>query len=228
MNYPLRSIAFIGELIHPPVQHKAEDLQKLHAATFNDEACRYQNFQVLPMGAQMTNTPAGGQNISACAFLNDRIQVREELTGMSREDYENRLSRIVSLAMELLTIPVFMMEQFVVRSLVNPRQFQDSREFIGKALLNLESENLAPLGRKPEILGLRFALAPPDPSQGVYNLRIESYSKDPRSLFIENVGSFRGMVRPEDLDTLTSNFRDTYEYVESEVVSFLAQYDQTT
>ena len=92
MNYPMRSIAFISEMIHPPVNHDPVKLQKLHSAAFEDQECQYQNFQMLPAGAQMSNPQKKRFTVSSCTMLNDRIQVREEMTGISREDLEVRLN----------------------------------------------------------------------------------------------------------------------------------------
>jgi len=225
MNYPLRSIAFITEMIHQPMAHKGEDLQKLHSMAFTDQNCKYQNFQMLPVGAQMSNPPRGVQSISACTFLNDRVQIREELTGISCEDFESRIKRVAQLAIDNLNIQSFMVQQYVIRTLINPRMFSDSKEFMSSALLGLESDNFSLLGRNREILGIRFALSPPEENEGVFNLRVESYSNDIRSLFIENIGSYRTLVKTSNIDDLLSNFSTTYSYIEDNVVPFLAQFD---
>ena len=157
--------------------------------------------------------------------LTCRIQIREEMTGISREDYERRLQRVAFLAMTHLNLQVFIVQQFVVRTLVNSKHFVDSREFISQGIFNMESDNFAPLDRKHDILGLRFALSKGDQKEGLFNLRIESFSQDPRSIFIENIGTYRTMVRKDNLEGLTDNFGKTYAYVETNVVPFLAQFD---
>jgi hypothetical protein len=227
MNYPMRSIAYLSEMIHPPISHQASSLQKLHSMAFTDPECQYQNFQMLPTGAQMSNPPGRTRSISCCNFLNDRIQVREEMTGISRGDYEVRLQKIADLSMNHLKIPMFMVQQFVVRSLINPKNFTDSREFMARALLNMESENFHPLERSTDILGLRLALSKGDQKEGIFNLRIESFSQDARSLFLENVGTYHAVVNAQNLQNLTTNFTNTYSYIEDSVIPFLAQFDET-
>ncbi|MHC4942128.1 MAG: hypothetical protein ACYTG7_03835 [Planctomycetota bacterium] len=226
MNYPMRSIAFITELIHPPMNYQAADLQKLHSLAFSDVECQYHNFQMLPMGAQMSNPPGRTRSISSCAILNDRIQIREELTGISRGDYETRLGKLAALCMRELKIPAFLVLNIVVRTLVNTKNFKDSREYVAKGLFNMEADNFRSLDRGPEILGLRLVLGKPDSNEGVFNLRIESYNQDPRSLFIENVGAFRMMIKEESLKDLSEKFTSTYAYIETHVVPFLAQFDE--
>lgn len=226
MNYPMRSIAFITEMIHPPISHNAADLQHLHSVIFADEECQYQNFQLLPVGAQMSNPAKRSQCISCCTFLNDRIQIREEMTGISCKDYEVRLQKLVNLSVSHLKIPVFIVQQYVVRTLTNPKHFTDSREFVAKALLNMETDNFLPLDRNADILGIRLALSKAGEKGGIFNLRVESYSQDSRSLFIENIGTYRSMVNIQNINELTANFSATYAYIETNVMPFLSQFDE--
>jgi hypothetical protein len=114
----------------------------------------------------------------------------------------------------------------VVRTLINPKQYTDSKEFVLKALLNMDSDTFLPLDRNADILGLRFALNKPDQNVGIFNVRIESYSQDPRSLFIENVGTYRTMIKTQNLHDITGNFTNTYSYIETHVVPFLSQFDE--
>ena len=58
-----------------------------------------------------------------------------------------------------------------------------------------------------------------------FNLRIESFAQDPRSLFLENQGSFGPTVGPQGLDALTSNIRATYEFLIEKAVAFLGPFD---
>lgn len=227
MNYPMRSIAFISEMIHAPLIHQAADLQKVHNLTFSDQVCQYKNFQMLPVGAQMSNPPKRHQSISCCTYLNDRIQIREEMTGISREDYENRIQRLADIVMDNLNIQAFHVQQFVVRTLINPRHYTDSREFVSKALCNMESEDFAPFGRSMNLLGLRFALGAPGSKEGDFNLRVESFAQDTRSLFIENIGVYRTVIKRENIGDITSNFSDTYSYIETAIIPFLSQFDET-
>ena len=89
----------------------------------------------------------------------------------------------------------------------------------------LEPDNFVPLDRRTDILGFRLALAKPDARDGLFNLRIESFAQDARSLFIENVGTFRYLVEPQNLKDLGEKFAATYGYIENHVVPFLAQFD---
>ncbi len=225
MDYPMRSIAYLAELIHPPRQHTAEEMQRIHSLTFADPKAPYQNFQMIPGGAALSNPPQQANMISTVTFLPDRVQVREEMSGISREEFQDRVARLSGLAFEVLHVPQFMVQNFIVRSLVNARNFYDSREFIARSLLNMEEEDFACLQRQPQIVGVRMVFPQTDENRGMFNIRVESYAAEPRSLFIENVGVFKSVINPHNLSDLTSNFFATYDYIDGNVIDFISQFD---
>jgi hypothetical protein len=226
MSYPLRSIAFVADLIHPPLQHKSEALQRVHSVVFNDEECQYKNFQLMPGGAQLINPPKKNNYVSCCTIMQDRIQVREEMTGIGRDDFRSRVLRIATTAVNNLQIPVFVVRQFVVRSLINTRNYEDTREFIAQSLLKMTAEDFQPLGGDPGLLGLRFAFQTSSIEEGIYNVRIESYTNDARSLFLENVASFRKPITNQNIDDIGADFDTAYSFIESRLIPFVARFDK--
>ncbi len=226
MNYPLRTIAFWADLIHPPMQHSPEVLQKIHSVIFNDAECKYQNFQLIPGGAQLINPSSRPGVVSACTILGDRVQVREELTGIGRDDFGSRVKRMAKVAVTNLGIPLFIMRQFVIRSLINPKNSTDSREFLAGSVLKMKSDDFKPLEKDPNLVGVRFAFHSASPEEGVYNLRVESYTKDTRSLFLENVANYRRPLPAQQLDEIGDDFDDAYMYIENRLIPFIANFDQ--
>jgi len=225
MDYPMRSIAYLAELVYAPKQYAPADLQRLHSLAFADEKAQYQNFQLIPGGAAMSNPPAQANMVSAVTFLPDRMQIREEMSGISREEFQERVARLSGLAFQVLAIPQILVQNFIVRSLVNARNFYDSREFISRSLLNMEEEDFACLARAPQIVGVRMVFPQTDDNRGMFNIRVESYAAEPRSLFIENVGVFKSMVNAGNVGDLTSNFFATYDYIDGNVIDFISQFD---
>jgi hypothetical protein len=226
MNYPLRSIAFMADLIHPPMRHSTENLQKVHGHVFNDEECAYQNFQIIPGGAQMVNTANRPNVVSCCNILQDRVQIREEMTGIGRDDFRNRALRIAQVAVQDLLIPVFVARQLVVRSLINPKHSEDSRRFLGESIFKMGEKDFEPLDLSPNLLGLRFAFQSASPQDPIYNIRVESYTQDSRSLFLENVATFRKPITVASIDDIGTDFDTVYNYVKNNIVPFVARFDK--
>lgn len=225
MDYPLRTIHYAAEFLHPAKPHNPVDLQKIHSIVFTDAKFQYQNFQLVQGGAVLFNPPAATNTASTVTFLPDRVQIREHMTGISREDFQDRVERFSQLCLQVLGVPQFVMQHFTIQSLVNARNFYDSREFMSRSMLNMEEEDFACLQRKPQIVGVRMVFPPTQELRGLFNIRIESYAAEPRSLFIENVAVFNSVVNAQNLNDLTSNFFATYDYIDGNLIDFVAQFD---
>ena len=226
MAYDPRTIAFFVELLHPPVQHDLRRLQRLHGELFTDPKAVYQNFSVVQGGAAFSNPSLTPNASSSASFLADRIQVREEFSGAALEDACGRLERVAGLAIEHLGIQLFTAQQCVVRSLVNPRQFRDSREFLTRALFRFTEEDMRTLGRPVQLLGLRLVFPRVESRAEIYSLRLESYNGDPRSLYLENVGTFAPVLAAQGTSPLAENLRETYRFVTEEALEFLKRFDR--
>ncbi len=228
MSYALRSIAFVAELIHPPVKHEPRGLQQLHAELFEHRDCNYRDFRMVPGGAQFSNSAPGGMPgtpVSVANVLADRIQIREEQTGVSKEDFEARLSVLAQSALSVLPMQLFMVQQFAVRSLINPHSVDDARAFMMQSVFGYDETMLGVFPAQPSLSGMRFTF-PPDPeTQAVFNMRLESYSQDNRSLFLENVGTFGKPLADGALGELPERFASTYDFMQDQMVGFVSQFD---
>lgn len=226
MPYDPRTIAFFVEMLHPPVQHDARKLQALHGELFTDAKAFYRNFAIVEGGAVVSNPPSMPNSNSTATFLTDRVHVREEFTGATLEDACARVERIAGLAVEKLGIQLFTAQQCVVRSLVNPRHFKDSRDFLARALFRFTEEDLRIFDRPAQLLGMRFVFPRLDGKPEIYSLRLESYNGDPRSLYLENVGTFGPLLAAQGLGALPENLRSSYKFLTEEVLQFLTRFDK--
>ena len=59
-----------------------------------------------------------------------------------------------------------------------------------------------------------------------FNVRIESYLKDQRSVYIENVGIWKGQIQYQNLDIIGRNTLAAAEFVSSNLRQFLNQFDK--
>jgi len=229
MSHALRSIAFVAELIHQPARHEPKVLQKLHSELFGDAAASYRDFRLIPGGAQLSNTAATalpGQPVSCANILADRVQVREEQTGTSRDDFRSRTDEIARACLGNVPGEVFLAQQFTVRSVVNLHTSEDSRSFMLGGLFGFEPTQLVGFPGEPSLAGMRFTFGP-DASAGggIFNVRIESFAQDNRSLFLETIGTWPKPVNEEALGALAERFDATYAFQEEKLVAFVSQFD---
>jgi len=223
--YPLRSIAFRAELLFLPRSHPAEGLQRVHARAFASPSGRYANFTVVPGGAELSNPPPTPGAASVATILGDRVRVQEHMTGLACEEFERRVVEVARIVLEELAVPAFVAQQFVVQSLVNPRFSGSAQEFMARQVLNQPAELMQSFEREPRLVGLRLTFPSEKPGQPFYNLRIESYQKDPRSLFIENTGVFQTAIDSSNVELIHSLFTQAYVFVETATLGFISKVD---
>ncbi len=225
MHYTPRSIAFLCELLHPPGAPSPEVIQRVHNRLFQDGHPPYSSYAVTPTGAVLSNPVGQPGAVSSAAFLPDRFQFREELTGITLDEFIARMGRITSLVLEAHPVQLFTAQVVTVRSLVNPRKFRDSREYLKEGMLGFDSE-LASFGRDPELYGVRLVFPPTQSEPHAFTLRIESFANDPRSLFLENTGSFGPTVLAQGLDPCWARARTTYDFLVERGLPFLSHFDE--
>ncbi|HKE02302.1 MAG TPA: hypothetical protein VKE69_14890 [Planctomycetota bacterium] len=228
MLYDPRTIAFLGEVFHPPMAHEATRVQAIHNELFGDSRAGYRNFNLVPGGVALSNPPGSPSSNSSTTILGDRIRVVEELTDATLDDYLHRLDSVLRLAAARLEIPLFTGCQISVRSLVNPRHFRDSREFLARGMFRLVQDDLAAFARPSQTIGLRMVFPQHGAESSLYALRIESYNADPRSLYLENVGTFPGLIPAAQSAAFADSVRATYGFLVDRALTFLGRFDVRT
>lgn len=225
MHYTPRTISFLAELLHPPMVADPAAVQRIHNRLFQEKHPIYGSFTVRQDGALLSNPALQPGTDSSVLFLGDRILFKEENSGLSLDEFIQRLERMLALVIEEKAIQVFTGQAITVRSLVNPKHFRDSRTFLKNGVCGFRDE-LLNFGREPQLFGLRLVFPPTPEQQEAFALRIESFANDPRSVFVENQGTFgpsMGAAAPQDI---ADKIRATYAFLTERSLEFLAQFDQ--
>lgn len=225
MTYDPRTIAYTAEILHPPQQLRPDLLQGLHNTLYRQPAIGYQNFQVAQDGVHLSNLPQAPGQVSMASFQWDRIVLREELRGLTVEDFATRVVNVCAAAFPALGHSTSLAQQFVVRTLISPRHFRDGREFLSRRLVAPGTESWQAFGRPLQAGGVRFLFPANAQQRESYQVRIETWPQDPQSLWLENTGSFPGPVAAPDLPQLATQLDATYRFLTGPVSRFLATLD---
>ena len=94
MKYTPRTIAFLCDLLHPPIAPDPRAIQRLHNVQFEKGDPAYNSYNVTPEGALLSNPVSSPGANSSVAFLADRIRFREELSGLTVETFSQRVRTI--------------------------------------------------------------------------------------------------------------------------------------
>jgi hypothetical protein len=246
MAYAPRTIAYFCELLHPPMAPDPAVFQRVHNRLFQGGPPPYQSFHVLPQGVLLANPPEQRGMESQVAFLPDRVRFAEQGTGLTTEEFSQRVEATLSALLAERPVPVFLATGILIRTLINPKNPPQAIDFLAKRVLDLEQE-LSEFERPIGGVGLRFNLpgTPAEPQN--YTLRIESWPADPRCLWIEVLGQFPAFVtnglgpgpavtEPSPLlpppeagpRPVTGWIHETYRFATVRAPRFVACFDQRT
>jgi hypothetical protein len=224
MHYAPRTIAFQSELGHPLVEPDHARLQKLHNQLFQSPPPPYTDFAVLSNGVQLSNPATRPGAVSSVAFTVDRIVFREELGSLTVDEFAKRVRAISEMAASMLGIQVITGHQVTIRTLVNPRNFKDSRAYLKDGMFGF-GDKVEDFAREPQLYGLRLAFPPSEQQPNAHTLRIESCNNDPRSLFLENTSAFAPLLVPRGLEPLEQNIHDAYAFLVERALAFVGRFD---
>jgi hypothetical protein len=225
MAYAPRTIAFVTELIHPPLNPNPAIVQRVHNDLIQSADPAYKSFAVTPAGAVLSNPVTRPGAVSSASFMADRFQFREELGSMTVDEFAALVREISERVASLAGIQVFTAQQVTINTLVNPKRYADAREFLKEGMFGFSDET-EDFGRVPQLFGLRLIFPPSEDAPNAYALRIESFNDDSRSLFVENQASYPPILVARGPETLEQNIQSAYAFLVDRALSFVSRFDQ--
>lgn len=217
-----RTIARIIELFHIPIQHSPETLRDVYQEI--SSSCGYDNFIRVAGGARLESAATEGGTVSRLTFSKDRIGFHEERSDGSLESLLRRVEAVIAVATEKLSIPIFIARNLTLRAIASPPRGLTSSEFVAQNLVRVEPEDFQPLGRPGQVVGLRFHFPPTEPKGGTHQVRIESYLRDPRMLYLEDWATFKVPVQSRDHRKISAELQEVEEFLHERLCSFLSQF----
>lgn len=228
-----RTINYLGELIHVPVAATVEGLRSVYAELCEREG--YENFIRTADGCRLEGGAIEGQVIdptageapsrSTLTFRKDRIQLIEENTDLSLEQYRARVVNVATVAMKVLKIPLILVHHATARAITTPNCYRSAGDFLAENLIRVQPARIEPLGRPTSFMGLRLFFPATADQPGKFNVRVETYLRDPRSLYLENVAMFQAPIKPSNVAELGQQVETAVNFVSNNLWSFLTQFD---
>lgn len=219
-----RTISLLTELIHLPINHIPEKLREVY-----NEVCRtcgYENFLRIPGGARIERREPESESFSQVCFLGDRIQLTDDHMGTSAEQFGKKAVEVLSIALPRLGIPLILVQQTTVRVTTAPNSFRTAAEYLATSVFRVRSEDMQLLGRPTSMFGFRLIFPPTQEHPQKYNVRVECYVRDGRSLYLENVGTFNTPIQEQNLVQVERNLQVTSDFLVENVMKFLSAYDR--
>ncbi len=213
------TISRIVELIHLPIQHTAETLREIYAEI--STSCGYDNFIRQQGGARLESLETESGSISRVTFMRDRIIFQEERTSSGLEHLVRRIEEALKVATVKAGIPLLIARTITQRAVASVANGETASNFQARTVFRFEEEDLATLNRPTQVVGFRLNFPARQPQEGSHRVRIETYLRDPASLFIEDVGTFKVPVQAQDQSRLKTELREVEEFLGSHLTAFL-------
>jgi hypothetical protein len=205
------------------MQHSPHRLRSLYQELCTQ--CEFENFIRRPAGAIIERPASEEAGLSRLTFSTDRMHLIEEGGLLTLDSFCRRLDAILSRSMDHLGIPVFLMELCTVRMVATPGHFESASDFISTRLLNFGAVDLSQLGRTTKVFGLSLSVPPTADMRDSYSIRVEVFARDPKSLYLENAGTFRTPINRADIAQAGDAMRATCEFVSERLCPFLSRFD---
>lgn len=206
------------------MKHSVEKLREVYNRVCM--SCGYENFIRTSAGARLEQHQSESGGISHLTFAGDRLQFTEDHLGTSIDQFGMKVSAVLKATMPLLQIPVILVQQATIRVIATPNSFKTAAEFLARSIFRIREEDLQLLGRPTSVFGFRLVFPPTREHPAAYNVRIESYLRDPRSVYIENIGTFKTPIQLQSLEKVEENLTATSRHISDHVVPFLSRYDK--
>ncbi len=219
-----RTISLLTECLHLPLKHSVDNLREVYNKICG--TCGYENFIKTATGVRLERHESQGDGFSHLNFAGDRIQFTEDHVGISIDQFAKKVRTVLEVAMTELRIPVILVQQTTVRVISTPHSFKSAAEFLAKSLFRIRGEDLELLGRPTSVHGFRLVFPASGDNAHAFNVRVESYLRDQRSIYVENVGTFKSPIQLQALEKVESNMELTSDFVTNNIVPFLSKYDR--
>ena len=223
-----KTIYYYAALIHPPQVYSEKRVFDKINLRLSEMNMSYTDYRFrAEMGARFTGKV--DNTTYHLVFQRDRIIVSEDWVTSDAAEFSDVVSRIAEMAAEELRIQFFINQIAVVRALFTPSNFPDSRVFLGDNLCGLKgklSENFP--SRPAATFGLRFSFPPTRDDPISFNVRMESYNRDPSQIFVEASSHPvpRGPIKPDEGDRIMENISRAERFIMEDLFQFLDQFDR--
>lgn len=219
-----RTISLLCELVHIPMKHSTDRLRELYNRVCN--SCGYENFIRTPGGARLERQDPDSDGFSHLNLTGDRMQFTDDHTGTTVEQFGRKVREVLKEAFSTLSVPVVLAQQVTVRTIATPNHFGTAAEFLARSIFRIRPDDLQTLGRPTSVFGFRLVFPATRDEPYGFNTRVESYLRDPRSLYVETVGTFKNPIQAPAAELVERQLQMTSDFSVEKVIPFLSSCDR--
>lgn len=214
-----RTNSRILELLHLPAQHSPEALREVYGMI--SVSCGYDNFIREPGGARLESVESEAGAHSRLTFGRDRIIFHEEGTRTGLDHFARRVEAALRVAAPKLGIPLLIARTVTQRAMAQVPSGERAPGFLARTVFRIGPQDLQALGRPAQVVGMRLDLPPRTPQDGAHRVRVETYLRDPSSLFLEDIATFKVPVQSLDHAQVAKELEEVDLLLNDKLTAFL-------
>lgn len=180
------------------------------------------------MGKLRGNPPEGGAAFSKLACISNQITLAEEWAEITADEFKGKFVQILKAWFDVFPNTAIIAQKCCLRALVQPTKFGDSRKFLGDQIMNIGAPMQQTFKGMPFKIGFTFTCL--RETQG-YNLYIDTTVnswRDNKTVWVQVEGTYpmEKPINATNPDKAQIPFEDCKSFLETQVISFLNQYDK--
>lgn len=221
-----RTIHFGVELIHTPLRHKKDALQKLYYELSQTRNAAYDSTDFTNPAQARFYSKSGQRTQSICLFLPDRILVIEEWADIPLSAFIERVEAIGSRMLEMDGVNRFIAHTATLRSTFALTHAQDGRVFILEHMCGQEGRIGQHFQRPIAMAGMRFHFPEADEYPGNFQVAIEPFRQSRNEIYVEAKGVFtRQPVEVGDMAIVSDHCRGVRAFITDRIFPYMNQFD---
>ena len=208
-------VAFIMELIHPPMNHPDRILKEIFLDV--SESQGYSSFQLV--GGRAGAILSSGDK-RRCEIRSDRLVIREDRTELSFLDFASQGLDLVDAIRKKIPLPVFLTTSITIRSL-SPAISVDKNtiQLLVEKCWKPPVETFGSFQRRLGGLGFRMVFPPTKEDRSEVQMRIEPSFGDNKMFFLEV--QYRFFHPHQAREELERACQSAYDFLSRQVAEFL-------
>jgi len=219
-----RDFGYQTELLFPPVRF-TEPALKEFAFNLDRQGVSYNQSRYADSALELIQSSSNSAETSRTVLKSDRLVVAHE--NVERFGFEiccEKVEVIGKMVIETFRMPFFLAQTHVLRKLVSPVGTPDARLYLLDRVCQFGDEKRKAFKRPVHGFGLRFVFPATQEDPTEFDVKVESFLRDGRLLFMENVGRFHPPVVAQNLGALRAGLDRTNAFLLEQIASFFAQF----
>lgn len=223
-----RDFGYQTELMFPPVRF-TETALKEFAFNLDRKGVSYNQSRFAESALELVQTSTNSAETSRYVLKSDRLVVsHENVERIGFEIFCEKVEIIGKMVIEAFRMPFFLAQTHVLRKIVNPHGTPDARLYLLDRVCQFGDEKRKAFNRPVHGFGLRFVFPATQEDPTEFDVKVESFLRDGRLLYLENIGRFHPPVVAQNLAALRAGLERTNAFLLEQIATFFAQFHGET